>query len=87
MASRNLNYWEFFPCEAFWRGVSVASAVGTNFKWDILTVLSLKDHLGGKQFVLRPKIHGYAGCKRTWFVKPDRVKLEKSHLLHDEAGP
>ena len=37
--------------------------------------------------VLRPKIHGYTGCKRTGFVKPDSVKLANGHLLHDEAGP
>ena len=36
---------------------------------------------------VRPKIHGYTGCKRTGFVKPDCVKLAKGHLLHDEAGP
>ena len=36
---------------------------------------------------LRAEIHGYTGCKRTGFVKPDSVKLARGHLLHDEAGP
>ena len=37
--------------------------------------------------MVRAEIHGYNGCKRTGFVKPDSVKLAKGHLLHDEAGP
>ena len=36
---------------------------------------------------VKPEIHGYTGCKRTGFVKPDSMKLAKGHLLHDEAGP
>ena len=36
---------------------------------------------------LRAEIHGYTGCKRTGFVKPDSVKLAMGHLLHGEAGP
>ena len=40
-----------------------------------------------RQHVLRAEIHGYTGCKRMGFVKPDSVKLAKGHLLHDEAGP
>ena len=31
--------------------------------------------------------HGYTGCKRTGFVKPDSLKLANGHVLHDEAGP
>ena len=36
---------------------------------------------------LRPKIHGYTGCKRTGFVKRDSVKLAMGHLLNSEAAP
>ena len=36
---------------------------------------------------LRPKIHGYTGCKRTGFMKPDSMKLANGHPLHNEAGP
>ena len=37
--------------------------------------------------MVRPKIHGYTGCKRTGFVKPGSVKLAMGHLLHGEAAP
>ena len=37
--------------------------------------------------VVRPKMHGYAGYKRTGFVKPGGVKLAMGHLLHGEASP
>ena len=46
-----------------------------------------KLYIAQKNGMLRPKIHGYTGCKRTGCVKPDSVKLAKGHLLHDEAGP
>ena len=36
---------------------------------------------------LRPKIHGYTGCKRTGCVKPGSVKLAMGHLLHGETAP
>ena len=36
---------------------------------------------------LRPKIHGYTGCKRTRFVKPDSIKLAMGHLLHGKSAP
>ena len=36
---------------------------------------------------LRPKIHGYTGCKRMGFVRPDSMKLAMGHLLHSEAAP
>ena len=39
------------------------------------------------QFLLRPKIHRYTGCKRTGFVKPSSVKLAMGHLLHSEVAP
>ena len=51
------------------------------------------DRQGGKEREhnltkkLRPKIHGFTGCKRTGFVKPDSVKLAMGHLLHGEAAP
>ena len=48
---------------------------------------TLSNQQTNKQTVVRPKIHGYTGCKRTGFVKPGSVKLAKGHLLHNEAGP
>ena len=42
---------------------------------------------GWNEVYVRPKIHGYTGCKHTGFVKPDSVKLAMGHLLHSEAAP
>ena len=45
----------------------------------------LSDCLTG--LVVRARIHGYTGYKRTGFVKPGSVKLAMGYLLHSEAAP
>ena len=46
-----------------------------------------KDYRSTTPGFIRPKIHGYTGCKRMGFMKPDSVKLAMGHLLHSEAAP